>query len=144
MLRNDGRAEIGRAFVIALPAIALPFVIRAAVIEGVATGNGKVSTIGIAYSVLAGLSIHRTFDSAAHLPNVVETAALSRFDSSSSFGAAKSTPVAHGIWIFPRSCQRHDRASWGGFRHSCWFRWPLSSCWEAFSKAFRVQASRRP
>ena len=33
------RREIGRAFVIALPAIALPFVIRAAVIEGVATAT---------------------------------------------------------------------------------------------------------
>jgi len=53
--------EIARAFVIALPAIALPFVIRAAVIEGVATAT-EVSTIGIAYSVLAGLLIYRTFD----------------------------------------------------------------------------------
>jgi TRAP-type C4-dicarboxylate transport system permease large subunit len=53
--------EIGRAFVIALPAIALPFVIRAAVIEGVATAT-EVSTIGIAYSVLAGLLIYRKFD----------------------------------------------------------------------------------
>ena len=53
--------EIGRAFVIAFPAIALPFVIRAAVIEGVATAT-EVSTIGIAYSVLAGLLIYRQFD----------------------------------------------------------------------------------
>src|SRR4051812_47601987 len=44
--------EIGWAFLIASPAIALPFVIRAAVIEGVATAT-EVSTIGIAYSVLA-------------------------------------------------------------------------------------------
>ena len=46
--------EIGWAFLIAIPAIALPFVIRAAVIEGVATAT-EVSTIGIVYSVLAGL-----------------------------------------------------------------------------------------
>jgi TRAP-type C4-dicarboxylate transport system permease large subunit len=39
--------------VIALPAIALPFVIRAAVVEGVATAT-EVSTIGIVYAVLAG------------------------------------------------------------------------------------------
>jgi tripartite ATP-independent transporter DctM subunit len=68
--------EIGRAFVIALPAIALPFVIRAAVIEGVATAT-EVSTIGIAYSVLAGLLIYRRFDWRRLFPMLVETAALS-------------------------------------------------------------------
>jgi tripartite ATP-independent transporter DctM subunit len=68
--------EIGRAFVIALPAIALPFVIRAAVIEGVATAT-EVSTIGIAYSVLAGLLIYRKFDWRRIFPMLVETAALS-------------------------------------------------------------------
>ncbi len=68
--------EIGRALVIALPAIALPFVIRAAVIEGVATAT-EVSTIGIAYSVLAGLLIYRTFDWRRIYPMLVETAALS-------------------------------------------------------------------
>ena len=46
---------------IALPALALPFVIRAAVIEGVATAT-EVSTIGIAYAVLAGLLVYRQFD----------------------------------------------------------------------------------
>ena len=68
--------EIGRALVIALPAIALPFVIRAAVIEGVATAT-EVSTIGIAYSVLAGLLIYRRFDWRRLFPMLVETAALS-------------------------------------------------------------------
>ena len=58
--------EIGRAFLIAIPAIALPFVIRAAVVEGVATAT-EVSTIGIVYSVLAGLLIYRQFDVAAPL-----------------------------------------------------------------------------
>src|ERR1700742_4063708 len=51
---------IGRAFIVALPALVLPFVIRAAVIEGVATAT-EVSTIGIAYSILAGLLIYRKF-----------------------------------------------------------------------------------
>jgi tripartite ATP-independent transporter DctM subunit len=68
--------EIGRALVVALPAIALPFVIRAAVIEGVATAT-EVSTIGIAYAVLAGLLIYRTFDWKRIYPMLVETAALS-------------------------------------------------------------------
>ncbi|MBR0939362.1 TRAP transporter large permease subunit [Bradyrhizobium jicamae] len=68
--------EIARTFVVALPAIALPFVIRAAVIEGVATAT-EVSTIGIAYSVLAGLLIYRKFDWRRIYPMLVETAALS-------------------------------------------------------------------
>ncbi|MGY4229896.1 tripartite ATP-independent transporter DctM subunit [Bradyrhizobium sp. USDA 4503] len=68
--------EIGRSFLIALPALALPFVIRAAVVEGVATAT-EVSTIGIVYSVLAGLFIYRRFDWRRLYPILVETAALS-------------------------------------------------------------------
>ncbi len=70
------RALIGKTFVVALPALALPFVIRAAVVEGVATAT-EVSTIGIAYSVLAGLLLYRKFDF-ARLPGIlIETATLS-------------------------------------------------------------------
>src|SRR6202020_2206032 len=53
--------EIARSLVIALPALALPFVIRAAVVEGIATAT-EVSTIGIVYACLAGLLIYRRFD----------------------------------------------------------------------------------
>lgn len=70
------RGEIGRAFVISLPALALPFVIRAAVIEGVATAT-EVSTIGIAYSVVVGLLIYRRFDWKRLKPMLVDTASLS-------------------------------------------------------------------
>ncbi|HEV2160505.1 TRAP transporter large permease subunit [Bradyrhizobium sp.] len=73
--RATGR-EIGRAFVIAIPAIALPFVIRTAVVEGVATAT-EVSTIGILYSVCAGLLIYRQFDWRRIYPMLVETASLS-------------------------------------------------------------------
>ncbi len=55
------KREIAKLALIAAPAIALPFVIRAAVVEGVATAT-EVSTIGIAYSVLAGLLLYRQFD----------------------------------------------------------------------------------
>ncbi|WP_316184623.1 MULTISPECIES: TRAP transporter large permease subunit [unclassified Bradyrhizobium] len=75
-VRRATRREIGRAFLIAVPAIALPFVIRAAVVEGVATAT-EVSTIGIVYSVLAGLLIYRQFDWRRLYPMLVETAALS-------------------------------------------------------------------
>ncbi len=68
--------EIGRFFVIALPAVALPFVIRAAVVEGVATAT-EVSTIGIVYSAVVGALIYRRFDLARLKPMLIETASLS-------------------------------------------------------------------
>ncbi|GAC1340475.1 MAG: TRAP transporter large permease subunit [Acetobacteraceae bacterium] len=67
---------IARTFVIAVPALLLPFVIRFAVIEGIATAT-EVSTIGIAYTVLAGLLIYRQFPVARIFPMLVNTAALS-------------------------------------------------------------------
>jgi tripartite ATP-independent transporter DctM subunit len=70
------RKEILRTLFIALPAIVLPFLIRAAVVEGVATAT-EVSTIGIAYSVLAGLLLYRQFDWARLPKMLVDTAALS-------------------------------------------------------------------
>lgn len=47
-------AHIGRTFVVALPALVLPVLIRVAVIEGVATAT-EVSTIGVAYTLLFAL-----------------------------------------------------------------------------------------
>lgn len=75
-VRKASRAEIGRAFLAALPAVALPFVIRAAVVEGVATAT-EVSTLGIAYAVLVGLLIYRQTNWSRLMPMLVETAALS-------------------------------------------------------------------
>jgi tripartite ATP-independent transporter DctM subunit len=73
--RASGR-EIAKSFLVALPALALPFLIRAAVVEGVATAT-EVSTIGIAYAALAGLCIYRCFDWRALKPMLVATASLS-------------------------------------------------------------------
>jgi len=70
------RAQVGRAFAVALPALALPFVIRTVVVEGVATAT-EVSTVGIAYTVVAGLLIYRQFDWKRVLPILVDTASLS-------------------------------------------------------------------
>ena len=75
VVRAD-RRTIGRTLLVALPAIALPFIIRAAVVEGVATAT-EVSTIGIAYGVLAGLLIYRQFDWKRVYPMLVDTASLS-------------------------------------------------------------------
>jgi tripartite ATP-independent transporter DctM subunit len=68
--------EILKLALVAAPAIALPFVIRAAVVEGVATAT-EVSTIGIAYGVLAGLLVYRRFEWRRLGPMLVETACLS-------------------------------------------------------------------
>jgi tripartite ATP-independent transporter DctM subunit len=69
-------AEIAKIFVVALPALILPFVIRFAVIEGIATAT-EVSTIGIAYSVVVGLLIYRQFDFKRALAMLIDTASLS-------------------------------------------------------------------
>src|SRR5581483_9615042 len=70
------KREIARSFLVALPALALPFLIRAAVVEGVATAT-EVSTIGIVYAALTGLLVYRRFDWAALRPMLVSTASLS-------------------------------------------------------------------
>ena len=75
-IKRPSWREVGRLFWIALPALALPFVIRAAVIEGVATAT-EVSTIGIAYSILAGLFVYRQFNWRRLMPMMVDTASLS-------------------------------------------------------------------
>ncbi|WP_150612535.1 TRAP transporter large permease subunit [Pandoraea terrigena] len=67
--------EIAKSFAIALPALALPFVIRVAVIEGIATAT-EVSTIGIVYSAAIGVLIYRRFDLKRVYPMLVETASL--------------------------------------------------------------------
>ena len=68
-------SQIARAFVIAVPGLTLPFVIRAAVIQGVATAT-EVSTVGVVYTALLGLIIYRQFDWRRIYPMLVDTASL--------------------------------------------------------------------
>jgi tripartite ATP-independent transporter DctM subunit len=75
-VKRTPKSQVAKLFLVALPALALPFVIRAAVVQGVATAT-EVSTIGIAYSVLAGLFIYRQFPLKRIAPMLVETASLS-------------------------------------------------------------------
>ena len=70
------RRDIAKALWFAVPALILPFVIRFAVIEGIATAT-EVSTIGIAYSLVVGLLVYRRFDWARLRPMLTETASLS-------------------------------------------------------------------
>ena len=72
--RPSGRA-IGRSFLVALPALALPFLIRAAVVDGVATAT-EVSTVGIGYTIVAGLLLYRRAPWRRVYPMLVDTAAL--------------------------------------------------------------------
>lgn len=69
-------AMVAKAFVVGLPALLLPFLIRTAVVEGVATAT-EVSTIGIAYTIVVGLLVYRQFDWRRIYPMLVETATLS-------------------------------------------------------------------
>ncbi len=73
--KASGRT-IAKSLAVALPALALPFVIRTVVVEGVATAT-EVSTVGIVYTVIVGLVIYRQFDVKRLLPMLVDTAALS-------------------------------------------------------------------
>ena len=87
------KGEIALSFVVALPAIALPFLIRGAVVAGVATAT-EVSTIGIAYSAAAGLVLYRRFDWAALRPMLVSAACLS---GAILFIIATATAMAWGL-----------------------------------------------
>ena len=73
--RASLKAILG-SFVVASPALALPFIIRSAVIEGVATAT-EVSTIGIVYSLAVGALIYRRFDIVRIATALVSAASLS-------------------------------------------------------------------
>jgi tripartite ATP-independent transporter DctM subunit len=77
--RASGR-EISFALILALPGLILPFLIRAAVVEGVATAT-EVSTIGVmyglAYAALAALIFRQRIPWERIWPALIDTAALS-------------------------------------------------------------------
>jgi tripartite ATP-independent transporter DctM subunit len=73
--RPSGR-EIGKAFLVALPALVLPVIIRYAVVEGVATAT-EVSTVGVVYTLIVGPLCYKGFTWRKLYPILVETAALS-------------------------------------------------------------------
>jgi tripartite ATP-independent transporter DctM subunit len=68
--------EVGRLAALAAPGLALPFLIRAAVIEGVATAT-EVSTLGIVYTMAVGLLFYRRLQWRRLYPILVDTAAMS-------------------------------------------------------------------
>lgn len=89
----------------ALPALALPFLIRSAVVEGYATAT-EVSTIGIAYCLVLGLIIYRGSLAWKNvLPMLVQTAALS---GSILFIVGAASGMA---WALAQSGFSHDLAA---------------------------------
>ncbi len=75
-VRRAPLPQVLRSFVVAVPALVLPFLVRAAVVEGVATAT-EVSTIGIAYALVVGILVYRQFDWRRAWPMLVQTASLS-------------------------------------------------------------------
>jgi tripartite ATP-independent transporter DctM subunit len=96
---------VARTFWIAIPALSLPFLIRSAVVEGVATAT-EVSTIGIAYSLVLGLVIYRgrlAWKDA--MPMLIQTASLS---GSILFIVGAASAMA---WALTQSGFSHDLAA---------------------------------
>jgi tripartite ATP-independent transporter DctM subunit len=70
------RSRILRTFIVALPALALPLLIRSFVVNGVATAT-EVATVGVIYSFLCGFLIYREFPRRELYEMLVKTASLS-------------------------------------------------------------------
>jgi tripartite ATP-independent transporter DctM subunit len=75
-VRRAPLREVMRTFIVALPALALPFLIRATVVRGIATAT-EVSTVGVVYTAIVGLCIYRQFAWRRLYPMLIETASLS-------------------------------------------------------------------
>lgn len=71
----DGRTKL-KLFLIAIPGLGLPILIRTAVVEGVATAT-EVATIGIVYAMVVGTVFYREFDWRRLYPILVDAASLS-------------------------------------------------------------------
>jgi tripartite ATP-independent transporter DctM subunit len=103
-VRRAPARVIARLFVLALPALLLPVIIRTAVVEGIATAT-EVSTIAIAYSALIGIFVYREFDLRRLGRMLVNTASLS---GAIMFIIAAATSVA---WCLTQSGFSRDLAA---------------------------------
>jgi tripartite ATP-independent transporter DctM subunit len=75
-VRRATLREIGRAFLVAIPAIVLPILIRTSVTEGITTAT-EVAAVGIIYALIVGPLVYRQFDWRRIYPILVKTASLS-------------------------------------------------------------------
>ena len=75
VLPRASAAALLRSLVVAAPALALPFVIRYAIVGGIATAT-EVSTIGIVYVLIVGAAVYRKCDWRRLWPMLVQTVTL--------------------------------------------------------------------
>jgi tripartite ATP-independent transporter DctM subunit len=68
-------AVIGKAFLVAIPGLLLPLLIRYFVVAGIATAT-EVSVVGILYTLLVGVLVYREFKWRQLYPTLVDTVAL--------------------------------------------------------------------
>jgi tripartite ATP-independent transporter DctM subunit len=76
LVKRATRAEVGKAFLFALPGLALPLLIRYFVVTGIATAT-EVSVVGIIYTFLVGILIYREFKWSSLYPTLIDTISLS-------------------------------------------------------------------
>ena len=139
--------QIGRAFVVAVPALALPLLIRWAVVSGIATAT-EVSTLGVVYTLLAGIVIYRRARWRRLMPLLVTrrrcpgailiilgaATAMGWALTQSGFSAQLAATMADvpggagGFLALSSWCSRFSAACWRAFRRSCCsgrccFRW---------------------
>ncbi|MFC7477800.1 TRAP transporter large permease subunit [Dankookia sp. GCM10030260] len=74
-VRRASAAVMGKAFVFAIPALVLPFVVRSAVTEGVATAT-EVSAIAVLYALVIGSTLYGRLGPRDIYRMLVETAAM--------------------------------------------------------------------
>ncbi len=74
-VRRAPMRVVGKALVFAAPALVLPFLVRSAVTEGVATAT-EVSTIAVLYALIAGMTLYGRIEARDLYRMLVETAAM--------------------------------------------------------------------
>ncbi len=90
----------------------LPFLIRFAVVDGVATAT-EVSTIGIVYALLVALLVQRGCDWSRLVPILVETAALVRRHPADHRHCHRDGLVPDALGLFHRPRSADERAAGG-------------------------------
>jgi tripartite ATP-independent transporter DctM subunit len=76
LAKRASLATIGRAFLVAVPGLLLPLLIRFFVVSGIATAT-EVSVVGVAYTLFVGVLVYREFDWRRLYPTLLDTVALS-------------------------------------------------------------------
>ena len=75
LTKRASLAQIGRAFLVAIPGLLLPLLIRYFVVAGIATAT-EVSVVGIVYTLLVGVFVYRDFAWGSLYKTMLDTVAL--------------------------------------------------------------------